>query len=809
MSITPWLPIVRKIKDGEAVDQATVNVPIDQLTQREQHLYEKFEELQGKSVLISFGQPIHPGETLVQNELNLVYFKSDNNGEGVARGLTGFSSDTSSNMFSPNNSNYTFGLTKVIYPKTRTADIYTEGLCELHVDLDDPVRGLIQKQSGGNRETFAVGPYYLSAKDNGKITRDPSGIPVYVGYAISKRKFLLHTNVDEFSQFFINYRYHVLDRVAGIPSKSDSNIWSITTTSFNSPPTYVADSGSVAGVTVSNTSTAYEGYILGVDANNATTLVKVDHDVYTIEVTTGGVPTAAKFKISSEKNNQDIEQTNVGLDADKVLFVDTNLNNNLKLNFTGSTNFTLGSKWTLSVYNYKNRLGWIPVGDTNTAKPVGAKFFYNIPPESQMLLDTGLDTQLISDGQSDSQVVNFERDEALELNKYLPPIPANFVQLYINGALIRYSDIYDVDGMYSINEYGLWWHSDKDGEQPWSSEYPTNSTTGSPHNWADDIKPDLEASRKNIFLSFSKFNPALRTQLVSSLTAFNLEGNTNASNFIKFYTKEGETYKGSHTGDLFVDIDAQIDVAGYTDNANFTYPLNTAETYTSNRAIAALKYSKPEGKFKAATTSVVARLLGTGGITVTEQTPGTGVWSINYAAQGSSGQVDSIEPINARLEFRELSSYIKLPPPSATPYGLIGKIVLPAGYTNNRPLRLVFHIFGDTLLQTSSLNRAVAFQFEYAVVTASNGATRSDYTIVNTTKYAPVVNPVEFNIMDAGMAYNPFTSRRISHTDLVVPAQYIKEESVVNFKILRTSPLANSYTGNIGLLATYWEIPAT
>ena len=228
MIVTPWLPTVRRIKDGEPVDQETVNVPIDQLTQREQHLYEKFEELNGKSVLISFGQPIYqdPDNSIDMGEISVVYYKKDLISEGLTKGTTGFSSSSSSSMFTPNDSNYSFGILKTVYPHTQKADVFIEGLCEFQKDIDDPDYGLIQSING-TVEEFKVGPYFLSPKTPGKITRDPSGIPVYLGYAISKRKFLLHTNVDEFSQFFINYRYHVLDRVAGKPSKSGEDIWTI------------------------------------------------------------------------------------------------------------------------------------------------------------------------------------------------------------------------------------------------------------------------------------------------------------------------------------------------------------------------------------------------------------------------------------------------------------------------------------------------------------------------------------------------------------------------------------------------------
>lgn len=159
---------------------------------------------------------------------------------------------------------------------------------------------------------------------------------MYVGYAISNTKFLLHTNVDEFSQFFINYRYHLLDRVAGTPH-NHQDVWSIT-----------------------------------------------DPDL--------------------------------------------------------------------------SKLGWVAAEDSGNPVPEGAVFFYNIPNTSAEL-------------DADTELEDYERAEALELRRDLPPVPANFIQLYTNGTLERYNNDYDPDGTFSVNEYGIWWFKNKEGEQPWPSEY--------------------------------------------------------------------------------------------------------------------------------------------------------------------------------------------------------------------------------------------------------------------------------------------------------------------------------------------------
>jgi len=755
MSLTPWVPTVRRIRDGELVDQATVNVPIDQMTQREQHLYEKFEELSGKSVLISFGQPIHPTEPAWgTGELNIVYFKSDSHGDGLSRSVTGFSSNSTSSMFQPKNSNYAFGLVKTNYPQSKTADLYTEGLCELSVDINHPTLGLIPPKANGDPTDFVVGPYFLSAKVPGKITQDPSGIPVYVGYAISPRRFLLHTNVDEFSQFFINYRYHVLDRVAGkpvrTPTTTETFTGSISVATAASPVSILTITAAVPSLSV--------GSILSGTNVAATTAV--------VSLITGTFGAAGSTYTLSLPNTTTVTSQLITAVSPTGIWSITDTNTDI--------------------------LGWVPVSvlPASISRPAGAVFYYNIPKAPTIDADTGLDS------------ADFEKEEALELSGFLPPVPANFVQLYVDGALVRYKDSKDLGGWYSINEYGLWWHTDKDGEQPWAADYPSNQQ---PSSWYSIIKPGI--TRRRVFISFSKFNPALRTQLVSSLRAYDKTGKNKSSNFIKFLNADNLSEE-SHTGDLIVSIDPQIRLSGVSvDDAGFTYPAGLDVGYTANRAVAGIKYSKEEGEFKAALTPVVAKINGVNGIVAKESA--AGVWDVGYGVGSISGQVDSIEPINARLEFIELSSYIKLPPPTTTKFGLIGKIVLPSNYPNNRPLNLAFHLFGDADVDTGdAANNRAAFLFVYSSVSASNVSRAANYTTINTQTYPNTTNTVEFSLA-ADAAYTARTALKIANANFSIPADFVREDSIINFKILRVSPTARSYAGNIGLLGVYWEIPTT
>ena len=740
MSVTSWVPTVTRINDGDIIDQALLNTPIDQLTQRDQHLYDKFAQLANKSVLVVTDQPIHPKASFTSGELALAYYRSDSFGQGLDKGITGFSSSATSSMFTPNVSNYSFGMVKAVNALKNTADLFIEGLCELDVPLNDSTLGLIQKDANGVVETFAVGPYYLSSKSPGKITNNPSGIPVYVGYAISTTKFILHTNVDEFSQFFINYRYHVLDRVAGQPTYTPGSTFT-GTISAATP----ANPVSVLTITVIGTGSLTLGAgLTGTNVlPNTTVLARVS----------GAQGTAGSTYSLSVPHSSAVSATTI----------------------IGTGTWAISGATT-------NALGWVPATGTF---PAGAMFRYNIPSAATML-------------SSDTFTTTEEQQEAAELSKNLPPLPANFNQLYSNGTLLRYYDVYDTGGRYSIDAYGIWWYSNKQNEVPWSQSYPTTSNL--PANWVSIKNTISPSARNNLFLSFSKFNPALRTQLVSSLAPLT----TPVSNFIKFYNKDNPSQQAV-TGDLLIDIDAPVTPVGFAATTLQTlndYPSTTSSSYTAGRAVAALAYSKTDGAFKAVVTPVVSKLLGTKGISVADQ--GHGVWQVSYLSEGAVGLVDSIEPVNARLEFRGLSSYIKLPPTYTTSYGFIGKIVLPQGYFTGKDLNIVFHLFGSSSVVSGGSGN-VSFSFEYSTVSAANGAFPvATNTLVGSTATPPVTTT--FSMVSSG-AYTPYTSIKVAPS-LTIPGSVVSEDSIVNFKITRILPSSSAYIGDIGVLATYWNIPS-
>jgi hypothetical protein len=683
MAITPWVPAVKIIKDGEDVSQTTVNKSFNQLIQREQHLYEKFEELLGKSVLVSYNQPIHPDEKtgdtpLLPGTLNVLYFKSDSRGAGVCRARAGFSSSNNQSMYTPDKSNYVLGILRDINTDG-TVNSYIEGLCELSVDIDDLDHGLIEVErdtSGNviNTETFEVGPYYLSRKFPGKITKNPAGIPTYIGYALTKRKFLLHPAVDEFSQFFINYRYNLLDRPAATPVLVDG-VWSI----------------------------------------------------------------------------------------------------------PGGTSML-------------TRLGWVPasVVDGIYVVPDGAKFYYNIPTSFEA--EAGILTE--------DEII-----EASELRTLLPPVPANFIELTVNGVEQRLRDVYTPDGIYKINDYGIWWFEDSAGLQPWSDDLSLYSTPWVPDDWATYKGSD--ARRPRFFISFAKFNPALRTQLVSSIRPYIDLGTENSGEFINFYLRDNPN-KLSPTGDLLVKVTPKFIPRG-RDLPPSTTPTGVSNTYTAGQALADLQYSQSDGKFLKIVTPVVSELVGLGGITVSPITPGAGdgKYSVSYLADGVYGSVDSIEPVNARLEFRGLHSYLKLPyaNPVAVPYGFIGKIVLPKKILSSSNLSLTLQVFGNTSYAAANADRKITFNLEYSISTPLNGNASASVIAQNKTigQLAQYSSLITLDFTPSGKAYERYTAYNLEDI-FVLASSVLGEDSIVNFKLIRSFSSSENYVGDLGILSMGWRI---
>lgn len=223
MATTTWLSSVSKIKNGQDVSAEVVNPIIKELAQREQYLYEKINELGDKSVLIASNLPILPSASSFVSKYTAVFFDQEGAGPSLTKGLAPAIAKFSvpsefSSAYTPDNSAFVVGLVKEI--SSDKAEVYTNGYVILDVDIDAADVGLMSDTEAAQSRAitdFLPGPFYLSGIDAGRLTRNPAGISIFVGYAFSRRELLLAPNVSEFNQFFTTYQFNLLDKAAGIP----------------------------------------------------------------------------------------------------------------------------------------------------------------------------------------------------------------------------------------------------------------------------------------------------------------------------------------------------------------------------------------------------------------------------------------------------------------------------------------------------------------------------------------------------------------------------------------------------------------
>ena len=190
--------------------------------------------------------------------------------------------------------------------------------------------------------------------------------------------------------------------------------------------------GSNGAVTVapSNTSTAYKGY-----ASKG-----IISDVYVAEVTTPGNLSTARFKITTT-NSAFAAKTNVALDGDDILVLDTANNNNVRADFSSiardsGTLLQLGDKWTLSV-----SAPVVAVTPTSSGTYTGPEnLVYKLkvvrggPFYSGTNADVCCRVSVTSDGADSSQAVNVTQSSAFRVGSY--GAHATFGTASNNGGLI-------------------------------------------------------------------------------------------------------------------------------------------------------------------------------------------------------------------------------------------------------------------------------------------------------------------------------------------------------------------------------------
>lgn len=493
--------------------------------------------------------------------------------------------------------------------------------------------------------------------------------------------------------------------------------------------------------------------------------------------------------------------------------------------------------WTVE-FPDPNKLGWIPVADSAYASlaPLGAIFYYNIPVETNLNVDVSLSPT--------------ERANATALKHALPPWPHHFTSVHINGIMQHVVDADHLDGSYTINQAGLWWHKAGDEGQPWASDLRStsqvtfdttaNTVTLAAHRLALNDKVSFQSSNgampANIATNTVYFVTAVQTNtfklaatlsgpqlVVGSLSNVDPAVPVTVNPIIVLswlsnkgspqlrpkqqlnFVKLNPNYRTSVVTSLapfddgivntsrvltFISADDRLSTAKTGELlARFEIGNNlTTENPVTNKAVKSVSFNNVTGKLDVSRAPVVTGLNYTEGLFATAAPDG--VWTLSLANFTAAGLVDDIEPEDSDYVYRGLHAYLRLKNPAGpAKTGFVGKLQLPASLPAGKNLKIKLLLFGST-----NWSGAAQFKFEYSV-TQPGAITDA----VNRTNNGNTINvqPVE--------AYRPaYNASWLTIDHFAVPASALSTAGFVNFRLSRV--FSATYTGDIGVLGVAWAI---
>lgn len=753
MAITPWIPTPTKLKDGQDVSAATVNPLLSQQTQRSQHLYEKFNALDNKSVLIAYDQPILPPATEMEpitvKKNSVVFYDKELRGsayvEGLGPAMVDFSVNSiNSTAYTPANSAYAYGIVKDVNEADLTANVFILGLVEFEENMDEGDNPIIQSDEINVDETdgtFQPGPFFLSRTEAGKITRNPGGVAIFIGYALSRKKLMLSPDVSEFNQFFTAYRFNLLDRPANKPYFDGGTL------------TWTLGGSSIVSVTKvgwvpATVDYVPEGTIIPAGAKffyNLPEASLIDADTGIDEATR-----SEQKDLSSVLPPNPVNFT--------LLTVNGIIQSNVDLDSYGAYSLTeAGIWWHLDEANYQpwanditdreevtfRGSNWVRFEDIGHTFANGDSLKFETTGSLPVELSTSTLYYVINT--RSSGVVSGRVDEFQ-------------ISLTANGSAVAFTTTTTADTFFVPQPY-IW-----------------------------KFSKGSEAVRPKMLLQFLKFNPSLSESIVTSVKKYNPN-----STAIRFYKPDKtESVKGN--GDLFARL-----VLNYTDSVQ-----TGADTGVSN-----LVYNEATGVTTVTKAPMVSKLIAGEGIDIQQLTVGgvatPGNFVVTSTVRTQTGRISYLEPNGAELIYDGLHSYLEMPYVTDRPSDITAKIILPAGVPI-ADMNLVFMLVGTQAIAGGGVANRVAFDFSYAV-------TKPGSVLGSATTPAPI----EFSIPVPSTGYAAKTCFKVGGgltaaafsvpvSELLIPATAFSGDSVINFKLARATPASNAYAYSVGIVDLYWKI---
>ena len=735
-----WVYSVPQIQDGiDTVSASALNSPLGALTTRTQYLYDRLQSASSGARLVALAQPVAAGSGVAQN--SVVYF------DGVSQATPGIklASPKLANLdthpfFRGANSAYVYGIaiTGVV---SGAVDVCLQGVITSESDI---VAALLDTAD----PTFVCGPLYLSAKEAGKLTQIPNGLAIYVGYAKSRNEFYLNPNQETLSELFWSFRYAILDRPAAELAFNGS-VWVL----------QAGDTQKVGWINASEKATTDElnamfpnighpkyFYQLPITAINSTT---------NPELTVGELAAANNLQraLPARPNAFSFLSVNGVVYSPKVTTEDRS---SYILNDVGLWWFcdTYDSSFDDGEFDQPWASDLATSLQVDTAQ-TAAGLIYLKDAEGQAI--TGLNA-LASSAFAVGHTLKFVAGSG-------GAIPGELNSAYTYRIKAISADHFTV---YLDGDSGLTQIAVSAGTAPWYVKWQ-------PDFWL--IGKGSTFSRPQMNLQFTKLNPDIRQNLVTSLQA------DPAVSQPAITVSDLVTGEASIVGDLKLKLNIPV-VNGW----------DGVTTVNAGTAVKAVRYNQTTEQLELSLGPTISSIVNGGGLKVSTDAA-TGVCTISFS-NASANAVTDLEPEQARLEYYGLNSYLALDY-TTTPNGFVGKFILPdqiiSGGSNT--LNLILFLFGKI---NATNAKTLRFKFEYSIgklgvtLTPNVKSSTVDWTLPVTT----------------GAVYEQYKVQETPAGLFSIPITELAGKATVNFRIhrLRTEPSANLYTGVTGISGVYWTL---
>ena len=562
--MTPWVPIIKKVENGVEVSAEVINPILKGYTDRTQHLYEKFDSVLDKSVLVAFDQKVIDNSVA---KYSVVFYNTSVNPAGLELTKTGFEAASTGSLFKSANSSFIFGVVGTDVPPSgdKKADVYLQGLIDL------PGTNFVTQMLETGHPTFTGGPLFLSSKERGKLTAEPGGLAVFVGYAKTTSSFYLNPSYESVNEFFFNYRFNLTDRPAGRPEYDGSN-WTVQDVQ-NTKLGWIPASG-VTGQPTGDFTGSLFYYNIPSDAN-------IDADT-TLNTKEKSDAKALRKSLPPHPGQFNFLTVNGVMQQIKEIAGDTGI---YFINDYG-------------VWWYDNTNGKAPwAQDINDVR----NFVVNTTTNEVSIQKSAVD---VAHNYSVGQLLKFKQGAGATFPTATPAFSQNTA--------------YQVKTVVSSTKFTL----NPVGDTATTIDF-TGAGSGNnyayftPQAW--DQHKGTESLRPKMVLQFVKINPDYKAAVVTSLKPSNTSDN-NSTGVIKFVSS-ADTNVEAKTGDLDVKFNLPV--------------LAVTESPVTNSAVKSVFYNQATGKLETKVSPVVTSLTGIGAARVVANPDGSHTITVNDSSLSS------------------------------------------------------------------------------------------------------------------------------------------------------------------------------